>query len=275
MSKHIERPAATRDRMTDSILLSVEETVATLTFNRPQVFNAMDAEMMIRFRAAAEQVERDANVRALVLRGEGKAFISGGDLALFHQHIDELPEAIVRWGREMYFGILALRRMAKPVLASVQGACAGAGFSILCAADLAVASDAARFSLAYANIGTSPDGGSTHLLPRLVGYKKAMELAFLPELFDAQTARALGLINWVVPGSELTQHTTRIAANLARGPTIAHGEAKRLIYHSLERSIETQMEEELAAFSRCARTRDLAEGVAAFVQKREPMFKGS
>jgi 2-(1,2-epoxy-1,2-dihydrophenyl)acetyl-CoA isomerase len=164
--------------------------------------------------------------------------------------------------------------MAKPVLASVQGACAGAGFSILCAADLAVAADKARFSLAYAGIGASPDGGSTHFLPRLVGYKKAMELTLLPELFDAGTARALGLVNWVVPADQLAEETDRIARRLAEGPTRAYGEAKRLMNHSLERSIETQMEEELAAFARCAQTRDLAEGVAAFVEKRKAQFRG-
>jgi 2-(1,2-epoxy-1,2-dihydrophenyl)acetyl-CoA isomerase len=260
--------------MGESILLSVDAGVAALSFNRPQVFNAMDPEMMVQFRAAAERVERDAAVRVLVLRGEGKAFVSGGDVALFHRHIGELPEAIVRWGRDMHFAILALRRMAKPVLASVHGACAGAGFSILCAADLAVAADDARFSLAYAGIGASPDGGSSHFLPRLVGYKQAMELTLLPDLFDAGTARALGLVNWVVPADQLARETDRIARRLAEGPTRAYGEAKRLMNHSLERSIETQMEEELAAFARCAQTRDLAEGVAAFVEKRKAQFRG-
>jgi 2-(1,2-epoxy-1,2-dihydrophenyl)acetyl-CoA isomerase len=260
--------------MGQTVLLSVNAGVATLSFNRPEVFNAMDPEMMVQFRAAAEHVERDAAVRALVLRGEGKAFVAGGDVALFHQHIEALPEAIVRWGRDMHFAILALRRMAKPVLASVHGACAGAGFSILCAADLAVAADTARFSLAYANIGASPDGGSSHFLPRLVGYKKAMELTLLPDLFGADVARDLGLVNWVVPADQIAQETARIARRLADGPTKAHGEAKRLMNHSLERSIETQMEEELAAFARCAQTRDLAEGVAAFVEKRKPAFSG-
>src|SRR5215510_8401325 len=115
----------------------------------------------------------------------------------------------------MHFAVQALRRMPKPVLASVHGACAGAGFSILCATDLAVAADDARFSLAYANIGASPDGGSSYFLPRLVGYKRAMELTLLPELFDAATAKAHGLVNWVVPRAELAQETARIAARLA------------------------------------------------------------
>jgi 2-(1,2-epoxy-1,2-dihydrophenyl)acetyl-CoA isomerase len=260
--------------MTQSVLLAVEAGVATIAFNRPEVFNAMDGDMMIQFRAAAELVAKDPAVRAVVLRGEGKSFLAGGDVGLFHRHIRDLPELIVRWGRELHFGLLALRRAPKPVLASVHGAVAGAGFSVMCVADLAVSADDARFSLAYANLGTSPDGGSTHFLPRLVGYKKAMELTLLPELFDAAAAQRLGLVNWVVPAAELGAQTQRIAVKLAQGPTHAYGEAKRLLNQSLERSLETQMEEELQAFARCALTSDLAEGVAAFVEKRKPQFKG-
>jgi 2-(1,2-epoxy-1,2-dihydrophenyl)acetyl-CoA isomerase len=260
--------------MSQTILFAVDAAVATLTFNRPHVMNAMDADMMIELRAAAEVAERDRAIRAVVLRGEGNAFIAGGDVGLFAQRLADLPEVIVRWGREMHFAIQALRRMDKPVLASVHGAVAGAGFSILCAADLAVAADTARFSLAYTNIGASPDGGSSFFLPRLVGYKKAMELTLLPDLFDAQTAQRLGLVNWVVPEAQLAEETRRLAQRLATGPTHAYGEAKRLMNASLGRSMETQMEEELFAFARCARTKDLAEGVTAFVQKRKPVFRG-
>ena len=180
--------------------------------------------------------------------------MAGGDVSVFHSHLQELPELIVRWGREMHFAFLALRRMGKPVLASVHGAVAGAGFSLMCAADLAIAATDTRFTLAYANIGANPDGGSTHFLPRLIGYRKAMELALLPERFDAETARSLGLVNWVVAGDKLAEETAKIAQRLAAGPTKAYAEAKRLMNQSLATSIETQMEEELFAFSRCART---------------------
>ena len=260
--------------MSQSVLLRVDDGVATLSFNRPQVMNAMDGEMMIQFRAAAELVQSDAGVRAVVLRGEGPGFIAGGDVGVFHRHLPELPQLIVRWGREMHFAVQALRRMPKPVLASIHGACAGAGFSILCAADLAIAADDARFALAYANIGASPDGGSSYFLPRLVGYKKAMELTLLPDLFDAATAETHGLVNWVVPRADLGQETARIASRLANGPTRAYAEAKRLLNDSAGRSMETQMEEELFAFARCAKTEDFADGVAAFVEKRKPQFKG-
>lgn len=260
--------------MSQAVLLSVDRGVATISLNRPQVLNAMDGEMMQQLRPIAESVQRDPAVRAVVLRGEGPAFMAGGDVSVFHSRLKELPELIVHWGREMHFAFLALRRMGKPVLASVHGAVAGAGFSLMCAADLAIAAADTRFTLAYANIGASPDGGSTHFLPRLVGYRKAMELALLPDRFDAEAARALGLVNWVVPGDELAGETAKIARRLADGPTSAFAETKRLMNRSLETAIETQMEEELQAFARCARTADLKEGVSAFVEKRKPVFKG-
>jgi 2-(1,2-epoxy-1,2-dihydrophenyl)acetyl-CoA isomerase len=200
--------------------------------------------------------------------------MAGGDVAVFHQHLAELPELIVTWGREMHAAFLALRRMGKPVLASVHGAVAGAGFSLMCAADLAVAAADTRFTLAYANIGASPDGGSTYFLPRLVGYKRAMEMIMLPDRFDAETARQNGLVNWVVPNDKLAEETARIAQRLAAGPTRAFAEAKRLVNQSLD-LLGAQMEQELQAFSRCARGGDLKEGVTAFMEKRKPVFKGA
>lgn len=261
--------------MSEVVLTSVERGVATLTLNRPQVLNAMDGEMMQQLKPAIEALEKDAAVRAVVIRGAGGAFMAGGDVAVFHQHLAELPELIVRWGTEMHLAFLSLRRMGKPVLASVHGAVAGAGFSLMCAADLAIAAADTKFTLAYANIGASPDGGSTHFLPRLVGYKKAMELVMLPDRFDAETARNLGLVNWVVPGDKLGEETLRLARRLADGPTGAFGQAKRLMNQSFATPMDKQMEEELLAFSHCARGLDLKEGVTAFVEKRKPVFRGS
>jgi 2-(1,2-epoxy-1,2-dihydrophenyl)acetyl-CoA isomerase len=260
--------------MSEVVRLSVANGVATIVLNRPHVMNAMDGEMMQQLRPVTEAVEKDTSIRAVVLRGEGAAFMAGGDVAVFHRHLAELPELIVTWGREMHAAFLALRRMGKPVLASVHGAVAGAGFSLMCAADLAIAAVDTRFTLAYANIGASPDGGSTYFLPRLVGYKKAMEMIMLPDRFDAETARLHGLVNWVVPNDKLAEETARIAQRLASGPTRAYAEAKRLVNQSLD-PLDAQMEQELQAFSRCARGADLREGVTAFVEKRKPVFKGA
>ena len=259
--------------MSEAVKLSVEGGIATIALNRPHVMNAMDGVMMRQLRPVTEAVEKDAAVRAVVLRGEGAAFMAGGDVAVFHQHLAELPELIVTWGREMHAAFLALRRMGKPVLASVHGAVAGAGFSLMCAADVAIAAVDTRFTLAYANIGASPDGGSTYFLPRLVGYKKTMEMIMLPDRFDAETALLHGLVNWVVPNEKLPAETMRIAQRLAAGPTRAYAEAKRLVNQSLD-PLDAQMEEELQAFSRCARGADLKEGVTAFVEKRRPVFRG-
>ncbi len=261
--------------MSDVVRVERDAALATISLNRPARLNAMDNELMTALREATEEVTADAGIRAVLLRGEGPAFCAGGDVPLFKDRLAELPDLIVHWGRELHFAIQELRRMDKPVLAAVHGAVAGAGMSLMFAADLAVAAADTRFTLAYANIGASPDGGSTYFLPRLVGYKKAMELALLPDRFDAQTALSLGLVNWVVPAGQLVEESKRIARRLASGPTRAYAEAKRLLSRSDAASMESQMEEELRAFARCARTDDLKEGVSAFVEKRPPTFTGS
>jgi 2-(1,2-epoxy-1,2-dihydrophenyl)acetyl-CoA isomerase len=175
---------------------------------------------------------------------------------------------------ELHCAIIALRAAAKPVLASVHGAVAGAGVSLLAAADLAIAAAGAKFTLAYSKIATSPDGGSTYFLPRILGVRKALELMMLSETFDAATALDLGLVNRVVPDDELAAATDTLARRLAAGPTLAYGETKALVNRTFEQSLSSQLEAEAQAFARCAATADLAEGVTAFVQKRKPAFKG-
>jgi len=260
--------------MNETLLYSVMAGVATITLNRPQVMNALDAGMIVRLRDACEQARDDAAVRAIVLRGNGPAFLAGGDVALLHANLPRLPQMIEKLARELHYAILALRRAAKPVVASVHGACAGAGVSLLAAADLALAAADTKFTLAYSKIAASPDGGSTYFLPRLVGCRKALELTLLSDTFDAATALALGLVNRVVAGAELASETDKMAQRLASGPTCAYGETKALVNLSFERSLESQLEAEAQAFARCARTADLAEGVTAFVEKRSPRFRG-
>jgi 2-(1,2-epoxy-1,2-dihydrophenyl)acetyl-CoA isomerase len=260
--------------MNNTLLVDIRDHIATLTFNRPQVRNAMDYDLMIALKANTEAILDDDNVRAVIVRGARGAFMAGGDISQFHESIDSLPALITKEAREFHYSILALRRMAKPVLAVVEGPCAGAGISMMAACDLAIASEDAMFTLAYSNLGASPDGGSSYFLPRILGTRKALELAFLPDRFDAATALNLGLVNWVVPKGELEARVATVAKRLANGPTVAFAKTKALMNQSLDMSIEAQLEAEVQAFADCARTDDIREGVMAFVEKRKPSFTG-
>lgn len=260
--------------MNNTLLVDIRDHIATLTFNRPQVRNAMDYDLMMALKANTEAILENDDVRAVIVRGAGGAFMAGGDISQFRDNIDSLPQLITKEAREFHYSILALRRMAKPVLAVVEGPCAGAGMSMMAACDLAIASDNATFTLAYSNLGASPDGGSSYFLPRLVGYRKALELAMLPDRFDAATALSLGLVNWVVAQAELESRVIAIAKRLANGPTVAFAKTKALMNQSLDMSIEAQLEAEVQAFADCARTNDIREGVMAFVEKRKPRFTG-
>jgi 2-(1,2-epoxy-1,2-dihydrophenyl)acetyl-CoA isomerase len=260
--------------MSDSVLYAVEDGVATITLNRPQVMNALDVDAILGLRAACERAAREGAARAIVMRGAGGAFCAGGDVSVFHADLPRMGKLVRECAQELHHAILALRRAPQPVLASVHGAVAGAGISLLAAADLAIAAAETRFTLAYSRIGASPDGGATWSLPRIVGSRKALELMLLADAFDARTALDMGLVNWVVEGSALGAETARIAQRLAGGASRAYAETKALVSRSFDETLAAQLEAEVQAFARCAETRDFAQGVTAFVEKRKPHFTG-
>lgn len=264
--------------MSDHISLDIQGAVATITFNRPEVRNALSPELRAGLGEFAAQVEQDPGIRCLVLRGAGGHFMAGGDIKGFKARQQLSPEQrkveILKGLHSLHFAINRLRRMPKPVLASIEGAAAGAGLSLVAACDLAIASADSFYILAYANIGLSPDGSSTYFLPRMMGMKKAMELTLLPEKFDAETAKEIGLINYVVPAAELEAETAKLAERLANGPTYAFGRAKALMDSSLNNTLETQLELEGLAIADCMETADHNEGVNAFLDKRAPVFIG-
>lgn len=266
--------------MADEIVLyDRTEGVVTLTFNHPQNLNAFTPEMRDALIAATGEAGADAQVRCVVLQGSGKGFMAGGDIKAYLALLDTLDADELQAHFQARVAALAplvinLRRMRKPVLASVHGPVAGAGFSLMLACDLAVAADDAFFLLAYAGIGTSPDGGGSYHLPRQVGLKKAMEMAFLGERCSAAEAQALGLVNWVVGASERAGKTQEIAARLAAGPTQAFANTKELFNNALSANLIEQLDAEAGSFARSAATADFAEGVRAFNAKRKAKFRG-
>jgi 2-(1,2-epoxy-1,2-dihydrophenyl)acetyl-CoA isomerase len=264
--------------MNDTVLYAVADGVATLTLNRPKVLNALDAAMADGLAEALYAAERDAAVRAVILAGAGGGFMAGGDIRTFHGWLDTPHEEIgARFEHlihDFHQTLVLMRRLPKPVIARVHGPVAGAGMSLLMACDLAIAADDAFFTLAYCHLGTSPDGGSTWFLPRLVGLKKAAEIALLGDRFDAVEALRLGLVNAVVPPTQLEERAAALAQRLAAGPATAYGATKRLLQQSGTTSFESQLQAEAEAFAGCAGTDDFAEGVRAFVEKRRPRFGG-
>lgn len=260
--------------MTETVLLERRGAAAIVTLNRPDKLNALDGALMLDLDRVTNEVARDEAIRAVMVRGAGRAFMAGGDVAYFNANLDTLGARFQEMGQGFHASIRRLRTMGKPVLACVHGAVAGGGLSVMLACDLAIASRDAQLSLAYANIGTSPDGGSSFTLPRIVGLRKALELAFLGERLDAGTALALGLVNWVVEPAELEASALAILDRLASGPTLAFAQTKALFNETWERPMDEQLEAELAAFARCIPTRDFAEGTGAFVAKRKPGFTG-
>ena len=260
------------------VLVTREGGVATLTLNRPQALNALDRDLMVWRRDSLLVFAHDPSIRCVVLRG-GEHFMAGGDLKWFRSLVEGRSGAENRVQfegliHEVHTVILALRRMPKPVVASVRGAVAGFGMSLMMACDLALAADSSYFTLAYTLIGTSPDGGSTFALPRIVGQKKAMEIALLGERFDAATAERLVLVNLVGAADSLESETNKLAARLAAGPSAVYARTKTLLNGSLNASLESQLQREAEAFAQSASEPDFREGLAAFIEKRKPRSTG-
>ena len=257
------------------VLLERRDAIVTLTLNRPQALNALDEPMIDRLVECAAQLATDTTVKVVVIQGAGNHFMAGGDLRTFQSLLraglrarDDIHALIAR----VHAAIELLARMPHPLVASVHGAVAGFGLSLMCACDLAVAADDAYFTSAYRNIGITPDGGGTWSLPRIVGLRKAMEIVLLSERFDAQEALRIGLVNRVVPAAERIEATRVLTQRLAAGSATALRNAKRLLRRSSEQTFSEQLAAEAESFARCAAGRDFAEGVEAFLARRAPKF---
>ncbi|NQV79240.1 MAG: enoyl-CoA hydratase/isomerase family protein, partial [Alphaproteobacteria bacterium] len=234
--------------MAEAVLLTIANGVARVVFNRPEALNAFNEEVALGFITHMNAIEADNSVRCVVLEGAGDHFCAGGDIKMFKDMITWTAERRFRHYRtflnQVHVGLLTMMRMPKPVVAKVQGAAAGIGLSFALAADLAIAADDAKFTMAYNQLGVSPDGSSSFFLPRTVGLKKAKELAFLGERFDAAAALDFGIVNRVVPRAELDATIDALSARLASGATQAIGRTKILMNQSFDSSAVEQLDAE-------------------------------
>lgn len=255
----------------ESVLMTREGAIATLTFNRPEALNALDVPMAYAFLDAMRAIAQDAGVRAVVLRGAGRAFIAGGDLATLRA--DPVQGALDLL-TPLNEAVLLMHRLDAPIIAQVHGASAGGGLSLMLLCDFVLAAEGTKFNLAYINLGTNCDVGGSWALPRLVGLRHALEIALLGETLNCEDALRLGLVNRVLPAAELEQETRAFAARLADGPTRAYGHMRRLMRGSFDNDLATQLRAEAQCFDACAHTSDLREGLDAFFERRKPRFLG-
>lgn len=259
----------------ETLRYDVGEGVATITLNRPDAANAINMTLGRELMLAVTRANADPNVRALLLTATGKMFSGGGDLASFATYGDDLGRALRELTGYLHLAVARLLRARVPVVVAVNGVAAGGGMSLALAGDVVLAAESARFTMAYTRIGLVPDGGSSFVLARLVGLRRAQELIFTNRVLSAQEALDWGLITRIVPDAELEVEARALATSLAQGPTHAFANAKRLLISAANESPEAQMELESEAIARAAETADGREGMAAFLEKRAPRYRGA
>jgi len=257
-----------------TVLIEVdgESRVATVTLNRPDALNALTVPMKVELLAAFRRLEDDESVRAVILTGAGRAFCAGQDL---RERLEPDAAPLGVEVRERYNPIiLAMRSLPKPIVGAINGVAAGAGASLAMACDIRIASDAASFALAFGRVGLVPDSGATWFLPRLVGGTRAVELALLADSVSAADSVRLGLVGRVVPAEQLATEARSVAALLAAGAPRAMALTKRALDASWSRDLQTTLEDEANLQDMAGGTKDHAEGLAAFMEKRPPRFTG-
>jgi len=245
-----------------------------MTLNRPKVFNAIDLEMATELTEQLMSLSADERMQAVVLTGNGNAFCAGGDLKWMHGFEEGAAAAVRRLVTQFHLAITEIRTMRRPVIAAINGVAAGGGFSLALACDFRVMSENATLRQSYTSKGLSIDGGGTFMLPRLVGLAKALEIAAFDRPIDAHKAQAWGLATQVVGNGEAERAAMKLADELCGRSMNSLAWSKRLLSHSFQTDLASQLEAERAAIVACASHADGLEGLKAFVEKREPHFAG-
>jgi len=248
--------------------------VARLTLNRPDAANALDLTMVRELVDVAEVCDRDAAVRALLLTGAGRMFCAGGDLRSFAAAEGGISALVREVAGTLHKALSIFARMNAPIVAAVNGVAAGAGMSLVCHADMAIAAESARFTMAYTAAGLTPDGSSSFFLPRIIGRRRTVDLMLTNRRLSAAEAAEWGIVNRVVPDDELMTEAEALAKQLGAGPTRAYGGVKKLMVASANNDLETQMDLETDFIAAMAETKDGLEGMNAFLEKRSPNFTG-
>lgn len=259
----------------ENILLDINEGVARLTLNRPDSLNSINKYIGEELVEALTQLRNDDAVRVVVLTGAGRAFSSGGDIKGMLKSASQSSADLVTQLIGTLNGVTTmLGEMPKPVLAAINGPCAGIAFNFALACDIRVATKSATFTQAFINIGLIPDGGGTYLLPRVVGWSRATEMILTGRIIQTDEALQVGIVHQVVEDSEFAATVEGLARRLAKAPTGAIGYAKQLLKASYTNTLEAQLQLELETQMKLGGSHDFLEGIAAFVEKRKPNFNG-
>lgn len=255
-----------------TITFEQTEQVAVITLNRPDAANGLNTVMGAELVDAATRCQH-ASIRAVVLTANGKFFCAGGDLREMAGFGDQGGVRVKALADNLHKTISLLARMDAPLIVAVNGVAAGGGFSLSITGDLVIAAESAAFTMAYSRAGLSPDGSSSYFLPRLIGLRKAQEMAFTNNMLSSAQALEWGLVNSVVADDDLLKVAIEMAEGLAEGSLGSHSMIKKLLLTTWNNDLETQMDQEAEGISQCLSSADGQEGVAAFLDKRKPVFK--
>ena len=253
----------------------VKDNVGYIHFSRPEGANAVNPAFCRDLKNVMREIESDDDVRSVAVTAEGKVFCAGGDLKEFNAAGPDLPEVVAAMLEDLHDAIYKMNEIPKPFVAGVQGAAGGAGMSLVSAFDLVVSGESAKFTMAYTKVGLTPDGTSSYFLARHVGLRRMLDLTLTNRVLSATEAETWGLVNRVVADEDIASATAALAQDLAAGAPNAAGDAKTVIYRGYESALEDAGDFEAQNIVRAAGTNDGQEGIAAFVERRDPKWTGT